>query len=102
MEVYKQIYMQENKNMKNVKEHVKKEHVYKHEDKKYIEMHVEKYLFEIRQVGRQVYFAIKLFTNLETIKNMQLKYSTESKIYKIMAGMTQKELKKPYFHCGPI
>ena len=20
----------------------------------------------------------------------------------IMAGMTQKELKKPYFHCGPI
>ena len=48
--------------------------------------------------GRQVYFAIKLFTNLETIKNIQLKYSTKSKMYKIMAGMTQKELKKPYFH----
>ena len=22
--------------------------------------------------------------------------------YKLMAGMTQKELKKSYFHCGPF
>ena len=56
----------------------------------------------VRQVGRQVYFAIKLFTNLEKIKNIQLKYSTKSKVYKIMSEITQKELKKPYFHCGPI
>ena len=40
-------------------------------------------------IGRQVYFAIKLFTNLEAIKNMQLKYRIESEIYKIMAGITQ-------------
>ena len=43
-----------------------------------------------------------LFTNLETVKNIQLKYSLKSKIYKIMVGMTQKELRKPYFHCGAI
>ena len=43
-----------------------------------------------------------LFTNLETVKNIQSKYSLKSKIYKIMAGMTQKELKKPYFYGGAI
>ena len=58
----------------------------------------------MQQVGWQVYvyFAMKLFTNLETVKHIQLKYSIKSKIYKIMAGMTQKELKKPQFNCGPI
>ena len=47
---------------------------------------------------------IKLFTNLETITIIQLKYSTKTKSYikNIMAGITQKELKKPYFLCGPF
>ena len=41
---------------------------------------------------------------METIKNIQLKYSIKRYIYiyKIMAGMAQKELKKPYFHYGPF
>ena len=33
---------------------------------------------------------------------MQLKYNFKSNVSNIMAGMRQKELKKPYFYCGPI
>ena len=39
---------------------------------------------------------------MEAIKNIQLKYNFKSNVSNIMAGMRQKELKKPYFYCGPI
>ena len=43
-------------------------------------------------------FHHKIIYKYEKIKKIQLKYSIKQDIYKIMAGMTQKELRKPYFY----
>ena len=57
------------------------------------------------QVGRQVgIFCHKKY--LQIMKELKIyKYTKNTKKQintEFMAGMTQKELKQPYFHCGPF